>query len=255
MAATTKFGILVSTVEPAGIRHCNRVLTESIYRSHSQTAVFPLPYRRNSTCYVTLQVRNLSTSSSASQLVKAPVQVFGVEGRYATALYSAATKLKSLEAVEKDVTEIQKVLRTNRKVRENIASPIVQRRAMAGALKDAATKTNMSAATSNLLEVMAENGRLKRLDGVISAFKTIMAAHRGEVVCEVTTAKALDQAQLQQLQGALKKFVSAKESIQLTAKVDPTIIGGMVVSIGDKYIDMSIASKVKKYTDILKQPC
>lgn len=183
------------------------------------------------------------------------MQVFGVEGRYATALYSAATKLKSLEAVEKDMSAIQKAIRSNPKIRDTIASPIIQRREMASALKGAASQGKMNAATSNLLEVMAENGRLKKLDGVISAFKTIMAAHRGEVVCEVTTAKPLDAAQLKQLEEALKKFVTAKESIQLTAKVDATILGGMVVSIGDKYIDMSIASKVKKYSEILKQPC
>lgn len=202
-----------------------------------------------------MQVRNLSTSSATSQLVKAPVQVFGVEGRYATALYSAATKLKQLDAVEKDLTAIQKAIRTNPKIRENIASPIVQRRAMGTALKGAASQAKMAAATSNLLEIMSENGRLKRLDGVITAFKTIMAGHRGEVVCEVITAKPLDSAQLSQLEQALKKFVSAKETIQLTTKVDPTIMGGMVVSIGDKYIDMSIASKVKKYSEVLKQPC
>lgn len=197
----------------------------------------------------------MSTSSAASQLVKAPVQVFGVEGRYATALYSAATKLKQLDAVEKDLSAIQQAIRTNPKIRDSIASPIIQRREMAGALKGAAAQSKMAPATSNLLETMAENGRLKRLDGVISAFKTIMAAHRGEVVCEVITAKALDQSQTQQLEQALKKFLSANESIQLTTKVDPAIIGGMVVSIGDKYIDMSIASKVKKYTEILQQPC
>lgn len=181
--------------------------------------------------------------------------MFGVEGRYATALYSAATKLKQLEAVEKDLGEIQKAIRGNPKIRDNIASPIIQRREMGAALKGAAKQTNMAAATSNLLELMAENGRLKRLDGVISAFKTIMAAHRGEVVCEVTTAKPLDQAQKQQLEVALKKFLASNESLQLTTKVDPAIMGGMVVSIGDKYVDMSIATKVKKYTEVLQQPC
>lgn len=181
--------------------------------------------------------------------------MFGVEGRYATALYSAATKLKQLDNVERDLVEIQKAIKTNPKIRESIASPIIQRREMASALKDAATKSSMAAATSNLLQVMAENGRLKRLDGVINAFRTIMAAHRGEVVCEVTTAKPLDSAQKTQLEGALKKFLSSNESLQLTMKVDPTILGGMVVSIGDKYVDMSIATKVKKYTEVLNMPC
>lgn len=48
-----------------------------------------------------------------------------------------------------------------------------------------------------------------------------------------------------------QKFLKGNETIQLTAKVDPSLIGGMVVSIGDKYVDMSVASKVKKYTELI----
>uniref|UniRef100_A0A1L8E108 Oligomycin sensitivity conferral protein n=1 Tax=Nyssomyia neivai TaxID=330878 RepID=A0A1L8E108_9DIPT len=199
--------------------------------------------------------RSLSTSAPVAQLVKPPVQVFGVEGRYATALYSAATKLKQLDAVEKDLTQLQSAVRGNPKVKEAIASPIAQRRDLAAALKQTASQARLADATSNLLELMAENGRLKRLDGVINAFKTIMAAHRGEVVCEVITAKPLEDAQRKQLENSLKSFLKPNETILLTSKVDPTIMGGMIVSIGDKYVDMSIAKRVKKYTDLITQPC
>lgn len=48
-----------------------------------------------------------------------------------------------------------------------------------------------------------------------------------------------------------QKFLKANETLQLTAKVDPSLMGGMVVSIGDKYVDMSVASKVKKYTELI----
>ncbi|GAB0099209.1 ATP synthase subunit O, mitochondrial [Sergentomyia squamirostris] len=199
--------------------------------------------------------RSLSTSASVAQLVKPPVQVFGVEGRYATALYSAATKMKQLDAVEKDLNQLQAAVRGNPKLKESLSSPIAQRRDMAAALKETATQARMAQVTSNLLETMAENGRMKRLDGVINAFKTIMAAHRGEVVCEVITAKPLDDAQRKQLENSLKAFLKPNETILLTAKVDPTIMGGLIVSIGDKYVDMSIAQRVKKYTDIISQPC
>lgn len=49
----------------------------------------------------------------------------------------------------------------------------------------------------------------------------------------------------------LQKFLKGNEVLQLTAKVDPSLMGGMVVSIGDKYVDMSVASKVKKYTELI----
>lgn len=72
--------------------------------------------------------------------------------------------------------------------------------------------------------------------------------------CEVTTAKPLDQSQRQKLEGVLKSFVKSNETINVAAKVDPAIIGGMIVSIGDRYVDMSVASKIKKYTEIISAP-
>lgn len=75
---------------------------------------------------------------------------------------------------------------------------------MATALKEASEKLRFAPATVNLLGLLADNGRLKKLDTVINAYKTIMAAHRGEVVCEVVTAKPLDASQSKQLEGALK---------------------------------------------------
>lgn len=95
-------------------------------------------------------------------------------------------------------------MRKNANLREIMTSPIINRKVLSISLKDASAKINYSAATSNLLSLLAENGRMKKLDGVITAFKTIMAAHRGEVVCEVTTAKPLDAGQKKSLEDALK---------------------------------------------------
>ncbi|XP_075975656.1 ATP synthase subunit O, mitochondrial [Anticarsia gemmatalis] len=196
-------------------------------------------------------VRSLSTSASASQMVKPPVQVFGLEGRYASALYSAASKNKTLDTVEKELSQFQQSIKTDAKLKEFIINPTLKRNLKSEALKHVATQTKMSPTTSNLLGLLAENGRLDKLEAVINAFKIMMAAHRGEVTCEVVTAKPLDQAQRQNLEAALKKFLKSNETLQLTAKVDPALIGGMVVSIGDKYVDMSVASKVKKYTELI----
>nr|XP_019539550.2 ATP synthase subunit O, mitochondrial [Aedes albopictus] len=198
--------------------------------------------------------RQLSTSSATAQLVKPPVQIFGLEGRYACALYSAAHKTKALEAVEKDLKGLQSQMRSDPKVRDLLINPTIKRSVKAAALKEASTRVKYNAATGNLLTLLAENGRLGRLDGIINAYTLIMAAERGEVVCEVMTAKPLDDAQRKQLESALKAFLKPNQSIQLTAKVDPSLIGGMIVSIGDKYVDMSVASKIKKYTDIISAP-
>nr|XP_023016173.1 ATP synthase subunit O, mitochondrial [Leptinotarsa decemlineata] len=200
---------------------------------------------------LSMAVRTFSTSNVVNQLVKPPVQIFGIEGRYATALYSAASKRKTLEIVEKDLLKLQTSMKSDPKIRGIIENPTVKRSSKSDALKVVAQKISLKSETDNLLQLLAENGRLGKLDGVINAYRTIMAAHRGEVTCEVITAKELDSDQKQKLQAVLKSFLKPKETINLTTKVDPSIIGGMIVSVGDRYVDMSVASKIKKYTEII----
>ncbi|XP_069687291.1 ATP synthase subunit O, mitochondrial [Periplaneta americana] len=204
-----------------------------------------------SACRIAIFARAFSTASAHHQLVKPPVQVFGLEGRYATALFSAASKQNQLDAVEKELVKFKGTLKTDVKLREFIENPTLKRQLKVEGLKQVASKFPLSPASSNLLVLLAENGRLKNLEGIINSFGTIMAAYRGEVPCEVTTAKPLDDATKTELETALKSFLKQGEKLLLTVKVDPAIIGGMVVSIGDKYVDMSIASKIKKYTDVI----
>lgn len=196
-------------------------------------------------------VRSLSTSVVGHQMVKPPIQVFGLDGRYANALYSAASKTKLLDAVEKELVKLQTTLKTDTRFNEFVLNPTLKRQLKVEAVKQIASKIQLSPPSTNLLGLLAENGRLKNLNGVINLFKTIMAAHRGDLPCEVITAKPLDDATKQELQAALKAFAKKGEHIQLEIKVDPAIIGGMIVSIGDKYVDMSISSKVKKYTELI----
>lgn len=137
-------------------------------------------------------------------MVKPPVQIFGIEGRYATALYSAASKQKSLEAVERDLTSFQASLKADPKLKDFVVDPTIKRSLKASALKDVAAKVKFAPATGFVLELLAENGRLNKIDAVINAFKLIMSAHRGEVVCEVITAKALEGGQRKELESQLK---------------------------------------------------
>ncbi|XP_017786092.1 PREDICTED: ATP synthase subunit O, mitochondrial [Nicrophorus vespilloides] len=196
-------------------------------------------------------VRQLSTSNANQQLVKAPIQVFGIEGRYATALYSAASKQKTLDAVEKDLIKFQDQMKVDGLLFEFIMNPTIKRKLKAEALKSVSSKMSMKQETSNLLQCLAENGRLKKVNNVINHYKLMMSAHRGEVHCEVTTAAPMEPAQRQKLEAVLKTFLKSSETALLSTKVDPTILGGMVVSIGDRYVDMSVSKKIKKYTELI----
>nr|CAG4642825.1 EOG090X0EB8 [Evadne anonyx] len=192
--------------------------------------------------------RNFSSSPANAALVKPPVQVFGLEGRYASALYSAASKQKSLEKVEKELKTFQQTVAKDERLAEFIKNPILKRSLKVEALASVAKKQNMTPLSTNLLAMMAENGRLDMVDGVINSYKTIMAAYRGEVTCQITSAKPLDSASLKEIEAALNGFLQKGQTLQMTAVVDPAIVGGLLVVIGDRYIDMSLATKLQRYT-------
>ncbi|XP_041928560.1 ATP synthase subunit O, mitochondrial [Alosa sapidissima] len=199
-----------------------------------------------------LQVRQFSTSVVRSKLIKAPIQVYGVEGRYATALFSAASKQKKLDQVEQELVHVASIIK-DPKMSSIVFNPHVKRSIKQKAFGDALTKANASAITINLINVMADNGRLPLTPDVISAFGKMMSAHRGEVTCSVTTAQPLDEANLADLKVALNGFLAKGETIKLETKSDPSILGGMIVSIGDKYVDMSTKTKVQKLTKLIRE--
>ena len=133
--------------------------------------------------------RSLSTSVARHQLVQPPVQVFGTEGRYATALFSAASKKKSLEVVEKDLKTFHATLKKDQRLADFLADPSIKRGLKAEGLASACDKLKMNELSKNLFLTLAENNRFSAAEAVVNSFDTIMAAHRGEVVCEVVTAK------------------------------------------------------------------
>ncbi|GAU88205.1 hypothetical protein RvY_00947 [Ramazzottius varieornatus] len=200
-----------------------------------------------------MAVRTFSSSSSVAQMVRPPISVFGIEGRYASALFSAASKENQLQNVERDMVLMGQVMEKNREAAEMLQSPIVTKHEKKQMLQRLAQEHKISPLSLNTLAAMSENGRLGLIHKFLKTFAQIMSAERGEVQVTVTTAKPLDASQGKALEAALAKFSTKGQTMRIEAKVDPTIIGGMIVSIGDKYVDMSTASKIKMYSKIIEE--
>ena len=113
-----------------------------------------------------------------------------------------------------------------------------------------AKKLKLSPLTTNFLGVLAANRRLAKLPAIISAFKAIAAAQRGEVSATVTSAHPLSATQLT----ALKNKLTAREgrTVMLTASVDPDLLGGLVVTIGSQRIDASIRTRLNSLAQAMK---
>ena len=108
----------------------------------------------------------------------------------------------------------------------------------------------LSDLTQKFLGTLAQNRRLSQLPGIVRAFRTIAAAQRGEVTAEVTSAHALTDAQLDQLKTKLTQREG--RTVKLTSKVDPDLLGGLVVTVGSKRIDASIRNRLNSLAQAMK---
>ena len=98
--------------------------------------------------------------------------------------------------------------------------------------------------TAKTLTALAANARLSEVDKVIDAYSTLMKAERKEVDAVITSATELTAAQTKKISAALKPHLKQGETVKLSAKVDPSLLGGLTVQIGDKYLDLSAATKI-----------
>ena len=163
-------------------------------------------------------------------------------GRYATALFSLARDNKQIDSVAKSLESLSQALAESPDLKRVVSSPVVSR-ANAGKVVAALAPTlGLDPLTTSFLGVLAHNGRLRELLAIITAIRNLAAAHRGETTAVVTTAHPLDDDQRAMLAAQLK--VRAKRDVAIDAKVDPAILGGIIVRLGSQMIDASIRTKL-----------
>ena len=193
-------------------------------------------------------------SVATSAMIRPPIGFFGVDGKYTNALYSAASKTQKIDAVSQDLNKLKDAYQKDAKFRDFMINPLIKSSTKKEILsKVLPEKFKTCDLTNNMIAIMAETNKLKYLPMVAGNFAKIMSFIRGELDCTIITAKPLtDQKMKQELEAILKKFTSKK--LTIATKVDPSIVGGVVIDFGgEHYIDMSVRSKLKFYTDVLRE--
>ncbi len=175
----------------------------------------------------------------------------GVAERYASSLFELALEAGSVDAVGADLDKFQALLDESDDLKRLVASPVFSAEDQFKAVSAIVVKAGITSLAANFLKVVANNRRLFAVPGMIAAYRTIAAAHRGEVVAEVTSAHALDEAQETELKAALKSVTGKEVTIALT--VDPSILGGLIVKVGSRQIDTSLRTKLSTLKLALKE--
>ena len=175
----------------------------------------------------------------------------GLAGRYAGALYALAENAGKIDAVVADLTGLADILAGNDEMKMLVGSPAIswseQTRAMTAILE----KGGADALTVKFVGTVAANGRLHALSRFISAFLAEHARRRGEISAEIISAIELDDKRRSRVEKAVAK-IAGSDKLSLSMRVDPALIGGLVVRIGSRMIDTSVRTKLNRLETAMK---
>jgi len=175
----------------------------------------------------------------------------GVAGRYASALFELAEEANQVRQVEKDLVALQALLDGSADLKRMVRSPVFSGDEQGRSIAAIAGKAGFTPLVVNFLKVLARNRRLFALAGMIRAFLTLAARQRGEVNADVASAHPLSQDQLAALKETLR--ASAGKDVNITTKVDPNLLGGLVVKMGSRMIDSSLRTKLTSLKTAMKE--
>ncbi len=174
-----------------------------------------------------------------------------IAARYATAVFELVRETNSVAALEADLSALEEALAASVDLRELIVSPLIGREEQGQAINAVAAKMGLSPLVANTLQLMASNRRLFTLPALIKALKGLIAVEKGEVTADVTAATALSAEQADKLAATLGKQTG--KTVKLNVAVDESLIGGMIVKLGSKMIDTSVASKLASLKNAMKE--
>jgi F-type H+-transporting ATPase subunit delta len=168
----------------------------------------------------------------------------GLGERYATALYDLADEQKLLDPVADDLRALRRLIDESADLKRLIRSPVLSRAEQGKAIAALAEKAGFQPLVRNILGLLAKNRRLFVLPETIEAYLAELAVRRGEVTAEVVSAQPLSDTQKQSLDERLQRAVGGKVAIE--TRVDPSLLGGLIVKLGSRMVDASLSSKLQR---------
>lgn len=163
-------------------------------------------------------------------------------GRYAAALFELAKEERQLPRVEADIKAFQGMLDSSEDLRRLVRSPVISGEDQAKALAAVLAKAGISGLTANFFRLIARNRRLFAAADMLRGFRALLARERGEVTADVASAHPLSNDQMNQLKDTLR--ISVGKDVLINTRVDPNLLGGLVVKVGSKMIDSSLRTKL-----------
>ncbi|HMA72023.1 MAG TPA: F0F1 ATP synthase subunit delta [Xanthobacteraceae bacterium] len=175
----------------------------------------------------------------------------GLAGRYATALFELALEADVVDPVLGDLQRFEALVAESGDLKRLVRSPVFGAEVQSKALAAVLEKAGIGGLAAQFLSVVTANRRLFAVGDIVKAYRALVARHKGEVTGYVTVAEPLSQAHREEIRSALNA-VTGKD-VRIDVKVDPSIIGGLVVKLGSRMVDSSLRTKLNALRQAMKE--
>ena len=173
-------------------------------------------------------------------------------GRYAGALFELALEEKAVDSVKKDLEAFDALIGDSADLNRLVRSPVFGVDEQLKAVSTILEKAGIKGLAADFIRVVITNRRLFALRNIISGYRALVAKHKGEISAQVTVAEKLSDANLEALKNALTSVTGGKD-MDLDVKIDPTIIGGLIVKVGSRMVDSSLRTKLNSIKFAMKE--
>jgi len=190
-------------------------------------------------------------STTAGHFATAQFDTSTMAGRYATALFDLARETSAIDAVKADLERFNALLAESPDLTRLVRSPVFSATEQLQALSAVLERAGIGGLAAKFLKLVTANRRLFAVRDLIKAYRELVAAHKGEATAEVTVAERLKDEHAAALRGALKT-VSGKD-VDLDIRIDPAIIGGLVVKLGSRMVDTSLRTRLNAIRHAMKE--
>src|SRR5215510_3354819 len=172
--------------------------------------------------------------------------------RCATAVFELALENKADAAAKKDLDQFVVLIADRADLNRLVRRPVFDADEQIRALSAVLAKAGIGGLAANFLRVIITNRRLFAVRDMIRAYRALVARNKGEVTAHVTVAEKLSDTHLDALKSALKSVTSGKD-IGLDVRIDPAIIGGLIVKVGSRMVDSSLRTKLNSIKLAMKE--
>ena len=149
-----------------------------------------------------------------------------------------------LDDVASDLRQLRAMLAASVDLTRLVRSPVLSRLEQGRAVAALAQRAELSPLVRDFLAVVARNRRLFAVPAIIEGYLARLAERRGEVAASVTAAQPLNESQLEALSEHLRRTIGRRVSVDV--RIDPRLIGGLIVKVGSRMVDGSVESKLRR---------